>query len=92
MLLYAVRGPGSHMNIRSRKLTVVKDLHDAVSFSRLSSFCKMIVPVGLPFLSRSKSNYHFDDFGCLLCHYCICFIRFYMVSSFWNLDPLNIDN
>ena len=61
MLLYAVRGPGSHMNIRSRKLTVVKDLHDAVSFSRLSSFCKMIVPVGLPFLSRSKSNYHFDD-------------------------------
>ncbi|XWS45308.1 hypothetical protein CRYUN_Cryun15aG0125500 [Craigia yunnanensis] len=56
VLLYAVRGPGSHMNLRSRKLTVVRDLHEAVSFSRLSSFCKMIVPVGLPFLSRSKAS------------------------------------
>ncbi|KAK6258473.1 hypothetical protein SCA6_012947, partial [Theobroma cacao] len=56
VLLYAVRGPGSHMNLRSRKQTVVRDLHDAVSFSRLSSFCKMIVPVGLPFLSMSKAS------------------------------------
>lgn len=63
MLLYAVRGPSSHMSLSSRKQTVVRDLHDAVSFSRLSSFCKMIVPVGLPSLSRSKSSY---DFGCLL--------------------------
>lgn len=56
VLLYAVRGPGSHMNPRSRKQTVVRDLHDAISFSRLSSFCKMIVPVGLPFLSQSKAS------------------------------------
>ncbi|XP_022775213.1 protein misato homolog 1 isoform X1 [Durio zibethinus] len=56
VLLYAVRGPGTHMNPRSRKQTVIRDLHDAVSFSRLSSFCKMIVPVGLPFLSRSKAS------------------------------------
>ncbi|OMO56721.1 hypothetical protein CCACVL1_26319 [Corchorus capsularis] len=56
VLLYAVRSPGSLMNLRSRKQTVVRDLHDAVSFSRLSSFCKMIVPVGLPFLSTSKAS------------------------------------
>ncbi|XVF61122.1 hypothetical protein PTKIN_Ptkin08bG0103600 [Pterospermum kingtungense] len=56
VLLYAVRGPGSHMNPKSKKQTVVRDLHDAVSFSRLSSFCKMIVPVGLPFLSQSKAS------------------------------------
>ncbi|GMI76933.1 hypothetical protein like AT4G37190 [Hibiscus trionum] len=56
VLLYAVRGPSSVMNLCSRKQTVVRNLHDAVSFSRLSSFCKMIVPVGLPFLSRSKAS------------------------------------
>ncbi|XVF17734.1 hypothetical protein REPUB_Repub10bG0149200 [Reevesia pubescens] len=56
VLLYAVRGPDSHMSPRSRKQTVVRDLHDAISFSRLSSFCKMIVPVGLPFLSRGKAS------------------------------------
>ncbi|KAK8593548.1 hypothetical protein V6N12_045627 [Hibiscus sabdariffa] len=56
VLLYAVRGPSSHMNLSSRKQKVVRDLHDAVSFSRLSSFCKLIVPIGLPFLSRSKAS------------------------------------
>ncbi|TYI01624.1 hypothetical protein ES332_A11G214700v1 [Gossypium tomentosum] len=56
VLLYAVRGPSSHMSLSSRKQTVVRDLHDAVSFSRLSSLCKMIVPVGLPSLSRSKTS------------------------------------
>ncbi|KAE8655390.1 Plasma membrane, myosin-like, Tubulin/FtsZ, N-terminal isoform 6 [Hibiscus syriacus] len=56
VLLYAVRGPNSHMNLSSRKQKVVRDLHDAVSFTRLSSFCKLIVPVGLPFLSRSKAS------------------------------------
>ncbi|KAE8687870.1 Plasma membrane, myosin-like, Tubulin/FtsZ, N-terminal isoform 6 [Hibiscus syriacus] len=54
--LYAVRGPNSHMNLSSRKQKVVRDLHDAVSFSRLSCFCKLIVPVGIPFLSRSKAS------------------------------------
>ncbi|KAF3438908.1 hypothetical protein FNV43_RR17183 [Rhamnella rubrinervis] len=55
VLLYAVRGPVSHTNLRSQKQTVFRDIHDAVSFSRLSSFCKLIVPVGLPLLSRSKA-------------------------------------
>lgn len=54
MLLYAVKDPGSHMIPKSQKQVVSKNLHDAVSFSRLSSFCKLIVPVGLPSLSRSK--------------------------------------
>ncbi|KAK4842276.1 hypothetical protein QYF36_018965 [Acer negundo] len=32
VLLYAVRGPGSHKSLRSRKQTVFKELHDAISF------------------------------------------------------------
>lgn len=54
VLLYAVRPP--HLNPRSSKQKVVRDLHDAVSFSRLSPFCKLFVPVGLPFLSGSKAS------------------------------------
>ncbi|KAK9044557.1 hypothetical protein V6N11_058456 [Hibiscus sabdariffa] len=45
VLLYAVRGPSSVMNPSSRKHTVVRDLHDAVSFSRLSFFGKMTILV-----------------------------------------------
>lgn len=56
VLLYSVRSPGSYMNSRSRKQTIFSNLHDAVSFSKLSSFCKLIVPVGLPSLSTSKAS------------------------------------
>ncbi|KAL2595645.1 hypothetical protein GLYMA_11G058500v4 [Glycine max] len=63
VLLYAVQGSGSRTNLQSRKHTVLEDLHDAVSFSRLSSFCKLIVPVGLPSLSKSKASrfLHIED-------------------------------
>lgn len=56
VLLYAARGPGSLMDPLSQKHRVSRKLHDAVSFSRLSSLCKLIVPVGLPSLSRSKAS------------------------------------
>lgn len=56
VLLYAARGPDSYMSNISRKKSVMRALHDAVSFSRLSSFCKLIAPVGLPSLSRSKAS------------------------------------
>lgn len=56
VLLYSVRDPGSHMIPKSQKQVISKNLQDAVSFSRLSSFCKLIVPVGLPSLSRSKAS------------------------------------
>ncbi|XP_068338074.1 uncharacterized protein [Pyrus communis] len=56
VLLYAVRGPGSSMDPRSQKQRVSRKLHDAVSFSKLSSLCKLIVPVGLPSLSTSKAS------------------------------------
>ncbi|XP_015576764.1 protein misato homolog 1 isoform X3 [Ricinus communis] len=58
VLLYSVKGPGSHTNPRSQKQSISRKIHDAVSFSRLSSFCRMIVPAGLPFLSRSKASTH----------------------------------
>lgn len=54
VLLYSVRSPTFDMTPRSQKQTISRRLHDAVSFSRLSSFCKLIVPVGLPSLSSSK--------------------------------------
>lgn len=56
VLLYAVREPSSYVNIRSQKRMISRDLHDAISFSRLSPFCKLYVPVGLPFLSNSKAS------------------------------------
>ncbi|KAJ0034222.1 hypothetical protein Pint_26239 [Pistacia integerrima] len=56
VLLYAARSPTSYMNLRSRKQTVFRHLHDSVSFSRLAPFCKLIVPVGLPSLSTSKAS------------------------------------
>ncbi|XP_004288066.1 PREDICTED: protein misato homolog 1-like [Fragaria vesca subsp. vesca] len=56
VLLYAVRGPGSAIDSISQKHRVSRKLHDAVSFSRLSSLCKLIVPVGLPSLSKSKAS------------------------------------
>lgn len=55
VVLYSVRGPDSHLNPKSRNQRVFRDLHDAVSFSKLSSFCKLHIPIGLPFLSTSKS-------------------------------------
>ncbi|KAL5168473.1 Protein misato 1 [Glycine soja] len=61
VLLYAVQGSGSRKNLQSRKHTVLEDLHDAVSFSRLSSFCKLIVPVGLPSLSKASRFLHIED-------------------------------
>ncbi|GMH06424.1 hypothetical protein Nepgr_008264 [Nepenthes gracilis] len=56
VLLYAVRSPSSYMNSTTRKRTISRDLHDSISFSRLSSFCKLLVPVGLPLLSKSKAS------------------------------------
>ncbi|XP_068655445.1 uncharacterized protein [Aristolochia californica] len=55
VLLYAARGPKSHMDTESRKQFVLRALHDSVSLSKLSSFCKLMVPIGLPSLSRSKA-------------------------------------
>ncbi|KAI0503630.1 hypothetical protein KFK09_014564 [Dendrobium nobile] len=54
VLLYSARSPASYKLGKSPKESVSRALHDAVSFSRLSSCCKLMVPVGLPSLSRSK--------------------------------------
>lgn len=58
VLLYSVRSPGSYVNVTTRKQSVSNNLHDAVSFSALSSLCKLIVPIGLPSLSESKPFYY----------------------------------
>lgn len=56
VLLYSVRSPGSYTNLTNRKQVISRNLHDAVSFSALSSLCKLIVPLGLPSLSESRAS------------------------------------
>ncbi|XP_074308750.1 uncharacterized protein LOC141643471 isoform X2 [Silene latifolia] len=61
VMLYTVRDPRSHMGSTSRKRNISRDLHDAVSFARLSPFCKLIIPVGLPSLGKASSYLHVND-------------------------------
>ncbi|KAK2967536.1 hypothetical protein RJ640_030407 [Escallonia rubra] len=56
VLVYAVQAPESYTNARGQKQTISRKLHDAISFSRLSSLSKLIVPVGLPSVSRSDAS------------------------------------
>lgn len=62
VLLYAVRASDSYMNAAGKKKPILRSLHDAVSFSILSSLSKLIVPVGLPSLSRSMYPWKFQNF------------------------------
>ncbi|XP_030472248.1 uncharacterized protein LOC115690133 isoform X2 [Syzygium oleosum] len=59
VLLYALRASESHVNLGKRKQTILRSLHDAVSFSQLASFCNLVVPVGLPSLSTSRASSFF---------------------------------
>ncbi|KAL6513297.1 hypothetical protein OROGR_020783 [Orobanche gracilis] len=56
VLLYSVCSPESMRNPGSHKLAISRKLHDAVSFSKLSAFCKLIVPLGLPSLSAGRMS------------------------------------
>ncbi|XP_011092123.1 protein misato homolog 1 isoform X1 [Sesamum indicum] len=56
VLLYSVRSPYSSLDSTNRKLTLSRKLHDAVSFSKLSTFSKLIVPMGLPSLRTSRMS------------------------------------
>ncbi|XP_055816634.1 uncharacterized protein LOC129886113 isoform X2 [Solanum dulcamara] len=56
VLLYNARNPSLHMDSKGRKQAISRNLHDAVSFSRLSELCKLIIPVGLPSLSGSRAS------------------------------------
>ncbi|XP_031495031.1 uncharacterized protein LOC116260726 [Nymphaea colorata] len=61
VLLYAARGPGNYTNILGQHARTLRALHDSVSFSRLSSFCKLMVPIGLPSLSKVSAHLCVDD-------------------------------
>ncbi|KAK4378872.1 hypothetical protein RND71_000734 [Anisodus tanguticus] len=56
VLLYNARNPSLQMDSKGRKQAISRNLHDAVSFSRLSELCKLIIPVGLPSLSGSRAS------------------------------------
>ncbi|CAA0825501.1 Unknown protein [Striga hermonthica] len=58
VLLYSVRSPEFCSDPGSRIQTISRKLHNAVSFTKLSAFCKLIVPVGLPSLNVGKYCYH----------------------------------
>ncbi|CAN6352186.1 unnamed protein product [Urochloa humidicola] len=51
VLLYCVRDSVSHGPSRNQYETITRSLHDAVSLSKLSSPCNLMVPIGLPSLS-----------------------------------------
>lgn len=53
MVLYSAKDPVSYTTATNQKQIVSRSLHEAISFSRLSSSCKLIVPLGLPSLSTS---------------------------------------
>ncbi|KAL5206520.1 hypothetical protein ABZP36_034729 [Zizania latifolia] len=53
VLLYCVRDPVTLGSSRNQRESITRSLHDAVSFSKLSSFCNLMVPIGPPSLSRS---------------------------------------
>ncbi|KAK9705004.1 hypothetical protein RND81_07G026300 [Saponaria officinalis] len=61
VMLYTVRDPRSQMSSRSQKRNISRDLHDAVSFARLSPLCKLVVPVGLPSLSEVSTYLRVND-------------------------------
>lgn len=61
VLLYNARNPSLNMDSKGRKQAISRNLHDAVSFSRLSELCKLIIPVGLPSLSGSKNCYSHNE-------------------------------
>ncbi|KMZ57141.1 Misato-like protein [Zostera marina] len=54
ILLYSAKDPVSYTNATNKKQIVSRSLHEAISFSRLSLSCKLIVPLGLPSLNTSK--------------------------------------
>ncbi|KAL6584194.1 hypothetical protein OROMI_003483 [Orobanche minor] len=56
VVLYSVCSPESVRNPGSHRLAISRKLHDAISFSKLSAFCKLIVPLGLPSLSAGYSQ------------------------------------
>ncbi|OAY81458.1 Protein misato, partial [Ananas comosus] len=55
VLLYNVRDPVSHALPINQRGLITRALHDAVSFSKLASFSKLMVPVGLPSLRSNLS-------------------------------------
>lgn len=50
-MLYCVRNPDSYGSSRNQCETIIRSLHDAVSLSKLSYYCNLMVPIGLPSLS-----------------------------------------
>ena len=74
VLLYCVRDPVSHGSPRNQRETVIRSLHDAVSFSKLSSSCNLIVPMGLASLSMLPFPYNLlHRFSCSIMCFCYHF-------------------
>ncbi|KAL5999144.1 hypothetical protein ACLOJK_041846 [Asimina triloba] len=56
VLLYDARGSDSYLNTTNQKKSILRSLHDAVSFAMLSSFSNLMVPIGFSSLNASKAS------------------------------------
>uniref|UniRef100_A0A7N0T9D6 Uncharacterized protein n=2 Tax=Kalanchoe fedtschenkoi TaxID=63787 RepID=A0A7N0T9D6_KALFE len=56
VLLYRVKHNNSYSQSLSLKKVISRDLHDSVSFARLSQYCKLIVPLGVPIPNAGKAS------------------------------------
>jgi uncharacterized Zn-finger protein len=58
VMLYCVRNPDPYGSSRNQRETIIRSLHDAVSLSKLSYSCNLMVPIGLPSLSMLPIAYN----------------------------------
>ncbi|XP_072987778.1 uncharacterized protein [Typha latifolia] len=56
VLLYSARDPVTYACAINQRESITRSLHDAVSFSKLSCFCKLMIPVGLPSLKSAYAT------------------------------------
>ncbi|CAA6657781.1 unnamed protein product [Spirodela intermedia] len=87
VLLYSARGPYSKAT--SKRESVKRALHDAVSLSMLSSFCRLMVPIGLPSLSSSQVSafLRVDDSKPFHCS-AVYAASMHSISLPFRMDPL----
>lgn len=83
VLLYCARGPGLNVSTRSQRPTISNSLHDAISFARLSAYCKLMVPIGLSSLTKSK-NWKYTISHCMnLIYRKLCMIS-RLLTFYWS--------
>ncbi|XP_072987777.1 uncharacterized protein [Typha latifolia] len=87
VLLYSARDPVTYACAINQRESITRSLHDAVSFSKLSCFCKLMIPVGLPSLSKMSSLLSVKDEKLFHCS-AVYAASIHSVSVPFRLKPL----